>query len=354
MASSAVSKIYCLLRESDNPSARLLSALESRSFSPLANSEKVTAISSNISAPNLGLPSTVYTNLQQTVTHILHCAWAVNFALPITSFAQQLSGLQNLLALSLSVTTPAPARILFCSSVGAAMATPGTSESSSPVVAEAPIPRLTDATPTGYAQSKLVGERIIQAAVEKAGAAATILRIGQIVPAREIGSQLWSESEAVPLMVRSALVVEALPEELGGGRDECRWLMADDLAKTIVELAGIGATEEKPEELVYNLVHPKTFSWKNEFLPKLKEAGLKFETVSYAEWLDKLRGSSSDVVKNPSKKLLEFWEAATRDRKEVVFQTQKAVKDSRAFEAAGLVSERDMISRMLEAWKSVW
>ncbi|RFU34869.1 hypothetical protein B7463_g1454, partial [Scytalidium lignicola] len=355
VASTAVTKIYCLLRPSSEPSARLTSALESRSFGHIASSPKITALSCDISTTNLGLPSSVYETLQKTVTHILHCAWAVNFALPITSFTQQLSGLQNLLTLSLSVTTPTPARILFCSSVGAAMATPSISTSTSPIVAEAPIPRFTDAAPTGYARSKLVAERIMQAAAEKAGAAAMVLRIGQIVPGRDAGSQLWSDSEAVPLMVRSALVLEALPNELGGGRDECRWLMADDLAKTMIELAGIGAEKmDDSKQLVYNLVHPKTFSWKNDFLPKLKEAGLKFETVLYVEWLDKLRSSSSDVEKNPSRKLLGFWEAGTQEKKEVIFETEKAVKDSAAFDAAGLVIEGDMVSKMLEEWKQVW
>jgi hypothetical protein len=42
----------------------------------------------------------------------------------------------------------------------------------------------------------------LPAAVETVGAEAKILRIGQIVPSRKVGSQLWNLNEAVPLMIQ--------------------------------------------------------------------------------------------------------------------------------------------------------
>ena len=43
--------------------------------------------------------------------------------------------------------------------------------------------------------------------------------------------------------------------------------------------------------------------------PKLKELGLMFRTVGYKEWLQKIRDSKADLVQNPSRKLLGFWES---------------------------------------------
>ena len=68
---------------------------------------------------------------------------------------------------------------------------------------------LRQASGSGYTQSKLVGEYIIQRAVEDSGASACNLRIGQIVGDTKLG--LWNENEAPPLMIRSALTLGTLP-----------------------------------------------------------------------------------------------------------------------------------------------
>jgi thioester reductase-like protein len=62
---------------------------------------------------------------------------------------------------------------------------------------------------TGYARSKLVSERILEAAIASAGARAQIMRIGQVVGDTRHG--LWNDSEAWPLVIRSALTLKTLP-----------------------------------------------------------------------------------------------------------------------------------------------
>ena len=90
----------------------------------------------------------------------------------------------------------------------------------------------------GYARSKLVGEKIVQAAVEQ-GARATVLRIGQVVGSKE--QRGWNENEMVPLIVRSAITMGMLPElEM-----TCRWLPVDVLATTILDLAGLSSPAMK-------------------------------------------------------------------------------------------------------------
>ncbi|KAF8862994.1 putative NRPS-like enzyme [Acephala macrosclerotiorum] len=345
-----VSKIICPVRTQDeSPMQRLQSALKHHGFGTLSSSPKVLPISADLSKPDLELPP----QFSKQITHIIHCAWTVNFALPVSSFMPQLELLRNLVNLSLASPFDKPAKFIFCSSVGTAIATPGSNVS----VAEFPIPDLTYASPTGYARSKLIAERMLEAASQNFGADATILRIGQIVPstAKGEGSMLWNPNEMIPLMVRSALVTGALPDK-PGSEGRCSWIDLGTLSRSVLELAGLDGVESEKEQLVYNLVSPKPFDWKEDFLLKLKEAGLDFEVVKREEWLRRLKDSEVDVEKNPSRKLLGFWEAqgTGRDEREVKFETKGAESRSQALRHIEKVVEGDYVERLLKAWREVW
>lgn len=125
--------------------------------------------------------------------------------LGIRSFEDQhIKGVQSLINFSLSMRTPNPARFYFCSSISVALATP-----SPAIVPESVIENLHVALPMGYSRSKLVAEHIVRNAAVQAGAPAYVLRIGQIVGDSKEG--VWNDTEAIPLMVRSALTLKVLP-----------------------------------------------------------------------------------------------------------------------------------------------
>jgi thioester reductase-like protein len=225
-------------------------------------------------------------------------------------------------------------------------------------IPEAPIQDLSHASPNGYARSKLIAESMIENAVSSAGANATILRIGQIVPSKSSGSRLWNPNEMIPLLVRSALTTGALPDTPGGS-DRCSWIDVDTLSKSIVEIEAVGNLEEKEKEknqqLVYNLVHPRPFSWKNDLLPDLKNLGLEFEVRSWGEWVERLKASEADVERNPSRKLLGFWvEGSKGERREVVFETSVAEEKSVELRKAESILSGDYIPQLLAEWKAVW
>lgn len=198
---------------------------------------------------------------------------------------------------------------------------------------------------------------MLELAVKEYGADATILRIGQIVPSsvEDEGTMLWNPNEMIPLTIRSALTTGALPDK-PGNEDTCSWIDMGTLSRCILELAGLTESSSENKQLVYNLVSPRPFSWKNDFIPSLREAGLKFEVVGREEWLKKLKESSVDAEKNPSRKLLGFWEAqggGDEDRK-VVFVTKEAERRSEGLRNMGKVIEGDYVARLLSAWKEVW
>jgi thioester reductase-like protein len=342
--------VYCLCRSSSQSATdRLASALKTHSLSYLHSSAKIYPLTASLSEPNLGLEEDVYASLQKEATHIIHCAWTVNFSIPLSSFVPQLLGLQNLLSLSLSTPTSTPAKVVFCSSISAALGTKPPA-----IIPSDSLPDLKQASPTGYGRSKLVAEKILQRANELSGADAKVLRIGQITPSREEGmSKLWNPSEMIPLLVRSAAVVKALPDRVSGG-DSCEWIEVGVVAKSIADVCGL-SDGERQGGLVYNIVHLKSFSWKSEFLPKLREAGMDFETVGYREWLEKLRATEADVEKNPSRKLLEFWDAQRKGEGTgegvVKFDTSSAVEISPAVKEAARVVDGSLVKEIVEAWR---
>lgn len=65
-------------------------------------------------------------------------------------------------------------------------------------------------SPGGYGRSKWASEKIIQRASSRYGADVHVLRIGQIVGDTKFG--IWNDTEAIPLMIRSALACKSLPK----------------------------------------------------------------------------------------------------------------------------------------------
>ncbi|CAF9919359.1 MAG: hypothetical protein ALECFALPRED_001136 [Alectoria fallacina] len=343
--------VYCLVR-GQKAQERVLQALRQRSLSVPDNS-LLTALTSDLSKADLGLSPEMYKELRSRTTSIIHCSWAVNFNIGIRSFEDQhIKGVHNLTQLSLSVTTPAPARFFFCSSIATALGTPPPA-----TIRETPISNLKAALPLGYARSKLVSEQIVCNAARDAGALTRILRIGQIVGDGKMG--LWNDTEAIPLMIRSALTLKALP-----ALDETEsWLPVDTLATVILDLAGLSTgaipAPDSDTDLVYNLENPHTFSWTSSLLPELQRSGLEFSTVPTTEWLQKLRDyekGGGNPERNPAVKLIGHFESIYGKEKigDVKFATDTAQKHSQALKEAPRLIEEGYIEKFVKAWVEKW
>lgn len=303
----------------------------------------------------MGLDKTTIEQMRQSVSLIVHSAWPVNFNLPLTSFIPHIQGLTNLVDFSLSVHMPAPAVLLFCSSISTALA------SSLPEVDESPVPD-SSALDMGYARSKLIGERIISNA-RKAGARTFSLRIGQISGHSKKG--LWNDSEAIPLMIRSALTLKALPEL----DTECSWLPADKLAASVLEIARACSlnvvdddNDSKGDDSIYNLCNPRTFTW-TAMLDTLRQHGFEFETVAFPDWLGKLRESEArgEELVNPAVKLAEHYasmygsDSGSADAEPKKFRTDRAERDSMTLRNGRLRIVQDgILARYAQDWMRRW
>jgi len=360
---STVSKVWALVRASGQASAgaRLWKALADRKIS-LTDEEaaKIYAVPSDLSQPNLGLEGYVLDHLLSTTTSVVHSAWAVNFNLGVRSFEQQhIRGTYNLINFCLRSKLPSPARFFFCSSVSAASATPKPAS-----IPEAAVEKLEHAQHIGYGRSKLVTEHITRNAMRKTGIYSRVLRVGQL--GGDTVSAQWNETEAIALMFRSTLTTGALPEL----NERPTWLPVDQCAKAISDLAlDQESVKSSDADLVYHLVNPHSFSWKNDLIPALKKGSAlpDFEIVSPQEWLKRLANSDPNPETNPSIKLMDFWRGkyenhappSTESGQEealigLSFETVCTVRDCPSLgEVKDPVAE-GLIQRYIEVWMKSW
>ncbi|KAL1616401.1 putative NRPS-like protein biosynthetic cluster [Neofusicoccum ribis] len=354
-----ITRIYCLVRAPDAAAAhaRVLASLSTRRLSPPHLATKLLALPSDLSDPHLGLDEPTYALIRSTLTSAIHAAWAVNFNLGVSSFAaHHIRGTHHLLRLCATVPFARPARFAFVSSISAGAGTP-IPASGAAVVPESLVADPAHAQPMGYARSKWVAEHVVAAARVRAAVEARVLRTGQIVGDTAHG--VWNATEAIPLMIRAAVGVGALP-----ALDERpAWLPVDRCAEAVVELsAAARAWAEGPvggdEGVVYHVQNSRTFAWTEDLLPALREAGLRFEVVGQREWVRRVREGEQDPRKNPTVKLVDFFaEKYDNDRpgrKGLVFATEKTGERSAAIKEGVDVIETGVVRKCVEEWVKDW
>ncbi|KAI1425249.1 acetyl-CoA synthetase-like protein [Xylaria sp. FL1777] len=364
VAKRHIRKVYCFVRGAD-PMGRVLESLKLRGLK-LSSPEKVVAISANFSLEDFGLGEALIEQFKNEVSLIVHLAWPVNFNIHLQSFEPQLAGLNWLLALSLTVRRPEPARLYFASSVSTAENTPAPA-----TILEAPIVDFNQATPMGYAQSKLVAEYMIINAA-RAGARSYVLRIGQVVGDLENGQ--WNDAEFVPSMFRSVLSLKALPIL----NEMVSWLPVDTLARAFLEIDDTLRSSPRPHVIdrvnppvFYNMVNPDTFSW-DRLLQALKEAGLDFEAVSFADWLQLLRDDAArgNEKYNPAVKLLGYFEDRYKsnlgdepngtngtngsESGGISWDTRILQRDSGTMRTPPKIIEDGYVKKFISKWLPVW
>lgn len=344
----SLERIYCLVRAPDRPRAlqRVKESLVQRRIYhtlPLVCRSKLVAIPFDQSDALLGLDKATYRAIASDLRSVIHCAWSVNFNMQLSSFESScIAGVHNLIDLCRAYEPKSPATFNFCSSVS--------------TVARAPMQHVPESLPEhswaqamGYAQSKSVAEHICIRATEHTGVPARVLRVGQIVADTQHG--VWNATEAIPLLMQSALTIGALPRL----QETTAWLPVDTVAEAVVDIS----LSDAPS-LVVNVVNHKTCSWTEDILPALRDAGLEFEEVEPKEWVRKLRQSNPDPNLNPPVKLVDFF-ASKYDRESGDFRPSKTLVTDTArrlspelAKAKGL--DRGMVTKFvryftLTAWK---
>ena len=369
---SGVTHIYCLNRVPNSGAAqRKKSAAHCLSTEFLDS--KVTHLTADLSDPTLGLEQKTYNILLDSVTHIVHNAWSVDFNVPLSSYRSQLQGLVNLIKFC-TLALPMPS-FLFISSISSV------SRLNRDSVPEAIVDDHSAPGPTGYGASKYIAEHLLDFAARRLLIRARIARIGQIAGPRN-GLGQWNRSEWLPSLIRSSFTIKAIPESLGEALDRVDWLPIDELAPILLELAE--DTKEDPDvdqsqisskssegAIVFNVLNPKSRVW-HELLPVVKTTFLALETskeipavqrVSFDKWLvmvrnifetqSKAHGKTEkdleSILKvNPAVKLLGFYEEEQAQRPQL-WETGKTRKTS-----ATLASLSEIDDNSMQKWIRGW
>ncbi|KJZ74077.1 hypothetical protein HIM_06526 [Hirsutella minnesotensis 3608] len=347
-ASPNVKKIVAMNRGSDGGRARQPAISAQRGLRQ--DFSKVDFVEVNLSKVNLGMTQDRYDQLLSEVDRVIHNAWPVNFNINVGSFEPQLRGVRSLVDMAAAAAKQAP--IIFVSSISTVGGWPSLDSVPERQFTDLTLPRM------GYGASKALGSLILDEAARQSGLHTAIIRAGQISgPSGAKGS--WNKHEFFPSLVASGVHLGALPEHLGA-RQRVDWLTIEDMASSVLDIAGV--TSRTPVSEIHGYFHavnPCATEWtelaqaaKEFYGPKIKKL------VPLEEWVAMLEASASDakgsdLESNPSVKLLdthrEMLVAYQAGIKPVCFETKRATKYSSAMQNMQAVTPR-----LMQHWCSQW
>ncbi|KAK0469076.1 acetyl-CoA synthetase-like protein [Desarmillaria tabescens] len=304
--SESVHKIFAINRSAKdgcNLMERQEKALQSRGYDlAIASLSKVALIEADLTEPGFGIEASIAKEIRNSVTHIIHIAWRVDFNLPLSSFEGNLKGMRALIDLALSSPQSKTPNFLFTSSVGVLGNIPGTGKD----ISEQPIGDPRDVVGQGYSESKWVGEQMLYRAAKETSLRPLVVRVGQVAGGVD-GS--WNTSDWIPAIVKSSRALGCLPEFKGMST----WIPLDTAASAIADLKSASAPT-----LTAHLVHPRPIATREIFQTMAQYLSLPLQP--YREWLSALevatenpKSSSNDI---PALKLLQFFRSGIRSEEE--------------------------------------
>ncbi|PLB54578.1 L-aminoadipate-semialdehyde dehydrogenase [Aspergillus steynii IBT 23096] len=311
-----ITRIICLNRSADAAQKHAKLGLQ-RGLNTIEPS-RVEFLQADLSKYQFGLQDATYRELLQTVTHVIHNQWAVNFNWNIASFEPFIRGVRHLI--DFSHASERHSFITFISSVSAV----GSWDSENPVPEE-PIHDFRVAAKMGYGQSKLISECLLDKAAEISGVRSACCRVGIVAGPVEQPLGLWNPNEYIPSIFISSAHMKAVPVTFPS-RDRLDWIPVDKLSKVLLEILR-HSTEPSQEALsanaqVYHVINPSWTSW-SEIAPELLACypdNLDMKPLSFENWVDNLQHivqtTKVDATDIPAAKLLDFFKNAVYESPE--------------------------------------
>ena len=218
-----VSRVICLNRFNQdtgsvqNPLARQRQCAEAKGAQISERAwSKVQIFQANASSSLFGLEKSEYITLCEQVTHIIHNAWPMDFKRKLPGFEPQFRTLQNIIAFARNVHATRPflrPRLLFISSIAVVGEYGLVNETR--IIPEIPMIDERCTNSVGYAEAKLVCEKIIEQTMNDHGKEldAAYVRVGQISGSKESG--FWNTKEHLAALIKSSEYIGKLPKLQG-------------------------------------------------------------------------------------------------------------------------------------------
>ncbi|KAK0189610.1 KR domain-containing protein [Armillaria mellea] len=272
---------------------------------------------------DLSVETQLFENFADSITHIIHIGWLVDFNMGLSSYKANIQGLRNLIDFALA----SQARLVYASSVGvfqsAADDHPGAEAHINAEVAQG----------NGYGESKWVSEELLRLAP---GLRYLVVRVGQL---SGDSNGTWKVNEWFPSVIQSAPFLGCLPNE----DKPVSWLPVHVAARAIVDRIDILSP-------VIHIVHPKPAQWSK--LAQVISKELNVELVPYAQWFKLLEKSALDATALSAMRLLSYYK---RNAEALL------VKDTEAFGlpkvSAELVAAADfpqLDENEVKKWLAYW
>ncbi|KAM5540045.1 hypothetical protein V8D89_006185 [Ganoderma adspersum] len=273
LRTDAVSTVYAFNRKGSQAMDRQLEGFRRRGLEEeLLQSSKFVMVEAELDIPSFGLDDRLFVEIRDSVTHIMHNAWKVDFNLALPSYEVDLKTIRNFVELSLGSPFVEPPRIQFISSVGVLRN----------CTLDQPIPEEpldpSSALGNGYSEAKWIAERILCNA-EQHNVPISIVRLGQVCGDR---SGYWNEKEWFPAMIKSALSIRCLPNL----KAVVSFIPSHPSARAFVEM-------RNSPSLVLHLSHPRPVPWRSLMVPIAEELGVPL--VPFSDWLTSLEKGDSDT-----------------------------------------------------------
>jgi thioester reductase-like protein len=334
-----VKKVYCCIRgKQDQLSQRLQDAFTSRSLdASLLTSDRVEVLPMRFNEPLLGFSQERYDQLREEVTMVQHCAWLLDFNMPVDHYDKEcIAPFYNLLKFAYKQVNPM--HVHFISSISASAAY-------GPEIPEEPLPLDPSVTmPMGYAQSKFIVEVLFDYLTTEKNFPCYIERLGQVCGDSVNG--VWNRSEQYPLMfVGGGSVMHKMPA-LDTVID---WITVDYAAKTIADIMLRRAySASNRDESIYHIVNPQLVNW-SDVLEAMSASGMKFETVAPLEWVESLAKDDS----NPAYTLMSFYDANFKESfKMPVWKTEKTAAAAPVIDQSPVL-DAALFTKFLNRWESI-
>ncbi|KIK65753.1 hypothetical protein GYMLUDRAFT_240230 [Collybiopsis luxurians FD-317 M1] len=345
LVNDSVVRVYALNRPSTRASMleRHVARFQDKALnSSLLSSPKLVFLAGEVSHDNLGLSEDTLKELHQNLTMVIHNAWKLDFNLSLASFESHVKGSRALIDLARSSRHSSSIRFLFTSSIGSTQSWNAQKQGPYP---EHVVMDTQYAVGGGYGESKYVAERILA----KSGLQVTSFRIGQVTGGAPNGA--WATSDWVPIIVKSSLSLNVLPDTFG----VVSWIPMDAVCNTLLD---VGFSPE-PTPMAVNVVHPNPVPWTfvmetiRETL--IEEKSLPAEAlplVPYSDWLaaveQRARDPAADTQNIPAIKLVDFYRQQAK--------VDKTLRESnqRGTESAGLTPlSTENVKRLSESMRTL-
>lgn len=345
----SVKAVVCLNRRSDqDPKQRQLHALASKGiFIPAERLAKLKVFESDISKPMLGLTNNIYEDILNTVTHIIHNAWAMNAKRPLKGFESQFNVMRNMIDLARDVSCKRPqgskVTFQFISSIA--------------VVGHYPIWKnekhvpedrmsIEAVLPNGYGDAKYICELMLDKTLHQHPDRfrTCVGRPGQIAGSKISG--YWNPQEHLTFLWKSSQTLKKLPYLEG----LLSWTPVDDVAGTLVDLLFV----DQPYP-VYNIDNPVRQPWRD-MLPVLADALdiSRDNIIPFEEWVELVRNPPAGILEedNPAVKLIDFLSDnfVRMSCGGLLLDTKRSREHSETLRAVGPVNV-DVVRKYVKYWK---